>query len=219
MARVTPLTREQRDRYNATQRVYNAARRAQWKANGLCQRCGHEPVPAGTASCAACRAQQRTAKARRQAAGRCVRCGQPRDVAGVHCAACRDHVRITRRAYLATPQGQAINRNRLRAREAAFVAAGLCRRCGKAPVPAGAWCAACRETQNWRLLKRFATGRCRRCPAPREGRHLECAQCRLLHRVRGREYAARAAARTDWIQHRVTTVSDVRWRYLTGEVR
>ncbi len=130
---------------------------------------------------------------------------------------CRTCQRATLIAYRATRRAAYLAQTRAyyRAKYRARGAEGLCRRCGKDAVPDGAWrCATCREAMNWHLLKRFVAGRCRKCAAPRDGNTLHCAACRQVCRVRTRDYVAR----TGWVK-RTTTVSDVRWRYLTGEVR
>jgi len=63
-------------------------------------------------------------------------------------------------------------------------------------------------------LVRWAIRRlCLRCPTPiTKGRH--CDQHRLMNRVWQRDWLARTG-----YTRRVTTVSAVRWRYLTGEAR
>ena len=157
-------------------------------AQGLCPKCGREPLPPDCSLCRSCGEKRRKAEraryAKGKAAGRLYGGRDPKD--------CRR-----------------LGRERSRKRLRACRAAGLCTRCGnRPPVPGGATCRACRDArqaaEQEQYAARRAEGRCGRC-----GRHIldhasRCGPCAALEA--GRHPRKNAASRRRYAHRRA------RWR-------
>ena len=129
------------------------------------------------------RERHRKRTAERLARGMCPRCGKIPPATGRRvCEPCGERDRETRRARYAearaggAPYGgrdpesrRRMARERARKRRRERVEAGLCPRCGREPVEAGAVCEPCREARRAAEKKLYAErragGRCGRCGA------------------------------------------------------
>ena len=141
------------------------------------------------------RERHRKRTADRLARGMCPRCGKIPPAPGRSlCEPCGERDRETRRARYAearaggAPYGgrdpesrRRMARERARKRRRERVEAGLCPRCGREPVEAGAVCEPCREARRAaeRKLyeKRRAGGRCGRCGGEVFAGASTCASC------------------------------------------
>ena len=131
----------------------------------------------------------------RLARGLCPRCGKTPPAPGRSlCEPCGERDRETRRARYAearargAPYGgrdpesrRRMARERARKRRRERVEAGLCPRCGREPVEAGAVCEPCREARRAAEKKLYAErragGRCGRCGAEVFAGASTCASC------------------------------------------
>ena len=157
-------------------------------AQGLCPKCGREPLPPDRRLCRSCGEKRRKAEraryARAKAEGRLYGGRDPKD-------------------------RRRIGRERSRKRLGALRDAGLCTRCGHGPpVEGGTTCRACRDArqaaEREQYAARRAEGRCGRC-----GRHAlegasRCGPCAALEV--GRHPRKNAVSRRRYAQRRE------RWR-------
>ena len=124
------------------------ARRARWKAEGLCARCGGEREEKGYTNCVGCRAYMRDRMAERllwrMSRGLCGRCELSRPIEGLqYCQACRSY-------YSQTSQER---RQRLRDE-------GMCIHCGQEPaIRDQSLCEGCRQRNLACIHRRKGSGR------------------------------------------------------------
>ena len=141
------------------------------------------------------RERHRRRVAERRAQGLCIKCGRRRPASGRSlCEVClersrkSEQARYERRKAAGEPYGgrnpesrRRMARERARKRRHERVEAGLCPRCGREPVEAGAVCESCREARRAEERKLYAArrakGRCGRCGAEVVDEASTCASC------------------------------------------
>ena len=148
------------EKARAYERERHRKRTADRLARGLCPRCGKVPPAPGRSLCEPCGERDRETRRARYAEAR----------AGGAPYGGRDPESRRRMA-----------RERARKRRRERVEAGLCPRCGREPVEAGAVCEPCRESRRAAERKlyaeRRASGLCGRCGAEVVDEASTCASC------------------------------------------
>ena len=185
---------------------------AEWRAAGLCLKCGQRPPAPHRSQCAGCLEKRRAADlvryhqrtARRVAQGLCPKCGKhpPAPGRGV-CASCAEKDRAAGRARDARlraagmprrdpARARAYDRERARRETVERRAAGVCVSCGRAPAEAGrVTCGDCAETRRGRDRAKYAEAKA----AGRLYGGRKVATRRRIGRARGaKRLAARIAA-------------------------
>lgn len=73
--------------------AYHSSRRAEFKRQGLCVRCGKSSCRQGKTDCKDCHQRERRLVEGREANGLCVRCGKDAQPGRRKCAACLEYYR------------------------------------------------------------------------------------------------------------------------------
>ena len=167
-------------------------------AQGLCPKCGREPLPPDRSLCRSCGEKRRKAERARYARGK----AEGRLYGG------RDPKSRRR-------NGRERSRKRLRTHRDA----GLCTRCGnRPPVQGGTTCQACRDArqaaEQEQYAARRAEGRCGRCGRHALDRASRCGPCATLEA--GRRPRKNATGRRRYAHRRARVALHGLWRTLSG---
>ena len=165
-ARLRAEAKSRRDPAKARQyeRERSHRERAARQAQGICARCGREPVAPGRSSCDPCLEKRRASDRAKYAAGK---------AAGLQYGGA--NMEAKRRA------GRAKSRRRQKER----IEAGLCIRCGRRPpAESGTTCTPCREkrqqAEKRQYAERRAAGCCTRCGGVVHDGLSRCRPCAII---------------------------------------
>lgn len=124
-----------KDNVRKRNRQYNEKRAAEWKAKGLCSRCGKTPPGTGAVYCDACKEAEKKRGRQKIASGLCGRCGiTPTEDGYVTCLKCR-----------ATAREKKLKKQQV----------GVCYYCPRQVILGLGYCEACRtkHLENQQRLK------------------------------------------------------------------
>ena len=184
--RVVGKPRRDPDRARAYERERAGRQTAEFRAAGLCTRCGQAPAAPEHTACESCAAKRREAERIRYAKAR----ADGKSYGG------RDPGAKRRSARAASRKRQHERRS-----------AGRCTRCGRRlPVEGGATCEPCgqkrREAERELYNARRADGLCARCGGSTTGGGSMCAPCTVMEAERGSPERKNAAARRRYAERR-----------------